>query len=84
MVVEVGPEGQKIDPVRVSVNMGFKRNVGNYESMNITVGLTASANQGERANEAFERVYSFVEARLLEKFEETEQALRGAGLGENE
>jgi hypothetical protein len=75
-------EVDKVDPVKVSVNIGFKRNMGNYESMNINVGLTASAMSGESAQEAFDRVYTFAEERLMEKFQETEEALKEAGLGE--
>jgi hypothetical protein len=56
--------------------------MGNYESMNINVGLTASAMSGESAQEAFDRVYTFAEERLMEKFQETEEALKEAGLGE--
>lgn len=69
------------EPVRVDVKMGFTRNMGDFESLRIDVGLEASANQGEKASEVFERVYKFVEARLMEKFSETEEALRGQGLG---
>lgn len=75
-------EDIKVEPVRVSVGMGFKRNTGNYENLDIHVALSASAGPDEKAAEAFDRVYNFVEARLLEKFAETEAELRGQGLGE--
>lgn len=73
-----------VNPVRVTVQMGFTRNMGNFESMRVEVGLEAPANEGEKASEAFDRVYKFVETKLVEKFEETEQALSSAGLGESE
>lgn len=74
-------EIDKVDPIKVSVNMGFKRNAGNYESMNINIGLTAPALNGESASEALDRVYDFVEKALEEKFVKTEKELRQAGLG---
>lgn len=77
-------EVKVVEPVRVRVNMGFTRNVGNYESMRIEVGLEGSANEGEKAGEAFDRVYKFVEAKLVEKFALTEETLSKGGLGEGE
>lgn len=74
-------EVDKVDPVKVSVNMGFKRNAGNYESLNINIGLTAPALDGESASDALDRVYDFVEKALEEKFALTEEGLRQAGLG---
>lgn len=68
---------------RVTVTMGFTRNMGNFESLRIDVGLEASRLNGEDSKDTFNRVYSFVEERLMEKFSETEQALKEAGLGED-
>lgn len=83
-MIEVdSPQERRQQPLSVNVNMGFKRNMGNYESMNISVGLSAPALRGESATEAFNRVYQFVEDRLMEKFAETEEALKEAGLGES-
>lgn len=82
-MIEVDENGPvKGDPVRASVGMGFKRNMGNYESMDIHVNLSASAAPGETAKDVFNRVYEFVEARLVEKFTETEDELKKRGLGE--
>lgn len=77
-------ERRSSSPVQVTVQMGFNRNMGNFESMKINVGLTAPARQGENAAQAFDRVYEFVEARLVEKFQETEEALRKQGLGQED
>lgn len=74
-------EVDKVEPTRVTVSMGFKRNMGNYESLNINIGLTASALNGESSAEALDRVYDFVEKALEQKFVETEEGLKKAGLG---
>lgn len=74
-------EVEKLDPPRVNVSMGFKRNVGNYESLNLSVSVTDSARQGETASAAFDRVYAFVEERLVEKLAEADKALKEGGLG---
>lgn len=63
------------DSTKVTVSMGFTRNMGNYESMRIDVGVTDTARGGENVNAAFERVYAFVEKKLVQKFAETEEAL---------
>lgn len=76
-------ELDKVEPSRVTVQMGFTRNMQNFESLRIDVGLEASTLDNESSAEAFDRVYKFVEDRLEEKFTETEQALREAGLGGN-
>lgn len=83
-MIETDLDGRPVEPVRVSVGAGFKRNVGNYESMNINVSVSASARHGEDVDTLFERVYKYVDAKLLEKFDETESALREAGLGEKD
>lgn len=83
-MIEVGPESEKVVPARVTVSMGFTRNMGNFESMRIDIGVEASANQGERVVEAFDRVYAFVEKKLVEKFSETEAELSQRGLGESD
>jgi hypothetical protein len=74
-------ERTTVEPVRASVGMGFKRNVGNFENMDIHVSLSASALPGETAEQTFDRVYAFVEEKFVAKFEQTEKELREAGLG---
>ena len=75
-------ELDKPEPTRVTVTMGFTRNMGNFESLRIDVGVSSSARDGETADATFDRVYKFTEEKLEEKFNETEQALKEAGLGE--
>jgi hypothetical protein len=49
------------------VGLKFVKNLGNYESLHVDIGIEDSVRQGETANEATDRVYKFVEAKLMEK-----------------
>lgn len=72
------------EPVRVSVRMGFKRSMGNYEMLDIAVEVEDSAREDESAAKAFDRVYGFVERKIVEKFGETEEQLSKSGLGQQD
>jgi len=61
----------------VKVELQFVRNLGNYESVRISIGVEDSVRQGETVNEATERVYAFVEDKLVEKSNEVEAELKG-------
>jgi hypothetical protein len=59
---------------RVKVDLSFTRNLGNYESIKIGVGVEDDLRDGE--NVATERVYKFVEDKLIEKTREVEEELK--------
>lgn len=61
---------------RVKVDLSFTRNLGNYESIKIGVGIEDDVRQGEHVNDATERVYKFVEEKLIEKTREVEEELK--------
>jgi hypothetical protein len=61
---------------RVKVDLSFTRNLGNYESIKIGVGIEDDLRNGETVNDATERVYKFVEDKLIEKTREVEQELK--------
>jgi hypothetical protein len=61
---------------RVKVDLSFTRNLGNYESIKIGVGVEDDVRQGETVDAATERVYGFVEAKLVEKTREVEEELK--------
>jgi len=61
----------------VKVDLQYVRNLGNYESIRVNLGVEDSARDGETANAAMDRVYSFVEKKLIEKMEEIESELKG-------
>ena len=64
---------------RVKVDLSFTRNLGNYESIRIGVGVEDDVRQGETAASATERVYNFVEDKLIEKTREVEKELSDRG-----
>lgn len=61
---------------KVKVDLSFTRNLGNYESIKIGIGVEDNVRQGETVNAATERVYKFVEEKLVEKTREVEEELR--------
>lgn len=61
---------------RVKVDLSFTRNLGNYESIKIGVGIEDDVRQGETVDSATERVYTFVENKLIQKTEEVEEELK--------
>lgn len=60
----------------VNASLNFKRNLGGYETISVNVGVTDDVREGEKVNDAFERVYSFVEKKLLQKVAEIEKELK--------
>lgn len=55
---------------KISVTLGYTLNLGNFQSLRIDIGVTDSRREGETINEATERVYEFVEAKVAEKVAE--------------
>lgn len=51
----------------VKIDLSFTRNLGNFESIKIGVGVEDSVRDGETVNDATERVYKFVEDKLIQK-----------------
>lgn len=61
---------------RVKVDLSFTRNLGNYESIRIGVGVEDDVRSGENVDTATERVYKFVEDKLIQKTREVEEELK--------
>lgn len=59
----------------VRVGLKFVKNLGNYESLHVDIGVEDYVRQGETVNEATERVYKFVEDKLKEKVNEITEEL---------
>jgi hypothetical protein len=55
--------------------LSFTRNLGNYESIKIGIGVDDDVRLGETVSVATERVYKFVEEKLIEKTREIEKEL---------
>lgn len=61
---------------KVKVDLSFTRNLGNFESIKIGIGVEDSVRDGENVDSATERVYKFVEDKLIEKTQEVEKELK--------
>jgi len=55
------------DNTKVSVTLGYTLNLGNFQSLRLDLGIVDSKRDGENIDEAFGRVYKFVEDKLTEK-----------------
>jgi len=60
----------------VKVDLQFTRNLGNYESLKVGIGIEDFQRNGETIDEATNRVYDFVEKKLMEKVNEIEEELK--------
>jgi hypothetical protein len=65
------------EDTKVSVGLGYTLNLGNFQSLRIDLSVTDNKREGENTNDAFERVYSFVEAKLQEKVAEAQGEIEG-------
>lgn len=65
------------DGTKINVTLGYTLNLGNFQSLRIDLGIVDSRRDGENINDAFERVYSFVETKLAEKVKEASAELEG-------
>lgn len=65
------------DITKVKVDLSFTRNLGNYESIKINIGVEDHVRKDETVDSATDRVYKFVENKLLEKTREVEEELKG-------
>ncbi len=58
------------EQTRVKVSLGYTLNLGNFQSLRIDIGIDEDRRESESVSEAFDRVYSFVEQKLIEKINE--------------
>jgi hypothetical protein len=58
------------EDTKVTVTLGYTLNLGNFQSLRIDIAVSDSKRDGENTDQAFERVYSFVENKLAEKVKE--------------
>ena len=67
---------------RVIVNLGWTRNMGNFNSMRVDIGVEDDLRNGENVEDGFNRVYNYIEKKLLEKVDETEKEIKALSDGE--
>lgn len=58
------------EETKINVTLGYTLNLGNFQSLRLDLGVVDNRKEGENINDAFERVYSFVENKLAEKIKE--------------
>lgn len=63
-----------MEETKVTVSLGYTLNLGNFQSLRIDIGIQDSKRNGETTNDAFERVYKYVEAKLAEKVAENQES----------
>jgi hypothetical protein len=64
------------EETKVNVTLGYTLNLGNFQSLRIDLGVVDSRRDGENITEAFERVYTFVESKLVEKINEAKSEIK--------
>jgi|GEM_PF-832779 hypothetical protein len=60
----------KDNETKVNVALGYTLNLGNFQSLRIDIGVEDSLRNDEHVEEAFNRVYAFVEDKLITKINE--------------
>jgi hypothetical protein len=63
------------DSTKVNVTLGYTLNLGNFQSLRLDLGVVDSKRDGETTDQAFERVYKFVEDKLAAKINEAKSEL---------
>lgn len=61
------------DSTKVNVTLGYTLNLGNFQSLRLDLGVVDSKRDGETTEQAFNRVYKFVEDKLTEKIKEAQE-----------
>ena len=63
------------EDTRVRVALGYTLNLGNFQSLRIDLEITDSKREGENTDQAFSRIYDYVENKLSEKVSEASAEL---------
>jgi len=61
------------DSTKVNVTLGYTLNLGNFQSLRLDLGVIDSKRDSETTEQAFDRVYKFVEDKLTEKIKEAQE-----------
>lgn len=60
----------------VKYSAGFTRNMGDFESLRLDIGVEDEPRGDEKVSEAYNRVKDFVESRLLDEVRDLENQIR--------
>jgi hypothetical protein len=61
------------EQTKVTVGLGYTLNLGNFQSLRIDFGVEDHLRKSETVEEGFNRVYEFVESKLIEKVKEAQE-----------
>ena len=79
MMSQLTNPAEKRPVTNVRVELGFTKNLGNFENLRVSIGVEDYVRDGETVDAATERVYSFVENKVVEKVGEIEKEIKGNG-----
>lgn len=68
------------DKTKVSVHLGFTVNLGNFQALKVDIGLEDWVRDGENVDQATDRVYGYVEKKLMKKLKDTQAEVDANGL----
>lgn len=60
---------------KVTVNLGYTLNLGNFQSLRVDLGVIDHTRDNETTAEAMDRVYAFVEQSVIDKVKEAKASL---------
>ena len=63
------------ESTKVSVTLGYTLNLGNFQSLRVDLGVVDNVRQDENTEQAINRVYDFVENKVIEKVNEAKAEL---------
>jgi hypothetical protein len=60
---------------KVSVTLGYTLNLGNFQSLRVDLGVIDHVRENENTEQAMDRIYDFVENKVIEKVNEAKAEL---------
>jgi hypothetical protein len=63
------------DKPSITVTLGYTLNLGNFQSLRVDIGFNDFVRENEDNNSALDRIYKFVEDKVIEKVDEAKKEL---------
>jgi hypothetical protein len=60
------------EPTKIEINLGYKSTFS-YQSVTANLGITDYVRKEETLDQAVDRIYNYVESKLMEKMDKTRQ-----------
>jgi len=68
------------DTTRVSAHIGFTLNVGNFQALKVDLGIEDTVHSDENPDQAMDRIYNYLEKKLIKKLQDTQKEIDANGL----